>query len=876
MGFRFRRRVRILPGVYLNISRNGVSTTIGPRGASLNIGKQGVFLNTGIPGTGIYRRDRLFGGKGTADGQGDQPTPAAPLQATEIQSSDIITADGLKGVLEEILRAYNDRLELKAELTEKEQELLALNGKIGRKENTFFGKLFTSDASLEQLKQEEAELDAYLQDLRQQLDDAPADINLYMDDDVSGRYAKVVEAFRVMNTSEKIWDVTAEAVHGQGGNSGIGRAVNRQEVKFDTVELDYIRCNFPALHFKNANGAQLYIYPAFILVLDTDNSMSLVDLRELRPGFAQHFFVTDPEDAPADAEVAERTWQNVNKDGSRDRRFSYNPERWILRLGAFHLQSASGINERYFISSYAKASAFAGAFLDYFSCIIDPSSLAPGEQMPSAMVTREVFDHIMESAKAICAFFKKMEDNRKLMLHVFRSVEMGTIGADSSNEVAAGRQKLEVLILHDLMRCFMLFREMGDLRSREALAFLAVVLIRHGTTNIDYAQHHKMYGEGLISSYLSIYETIRNELDKEVADEQLFKLTAVLNAFDRNLVEEFLTMMYRFASMVVKADGKVSPEEEKALARIVKPEALPPGAVIVPVVTPAREQPPTAKAAKENEKEDVAQETTDPMEELMALTGLPEVKTSIRTLTNFIRVQQAREQQGLKAQQVSYHVVFTGNPGTGKTTVARLLAAVYQSLGVLKKGHLVETDRSGLIAEYAGQTAVKVNKVVDSALDGILFIDEAYALVGEGQDSFGKEAVATLIKRMEDNRDRLIVILAGYSVEMMQFIESNPGFKSRFNRYIDFRDFTPEEMLDIFRGMCARTDYLLEEAAQQQLLAMFTTAYTGRDRHFGNGRYVRNIFEKAMEHQANRLSGVAALTPELLRTITAADIAPAG
>ena len=857
--------MRILPGVYLNITRNGVSTTIGPRGASLNIGKQGVFLNTGIPGTGIYRRDRLFGGNGNPE---NRSSTGGDLSPVEIQSADVITTDGLKGVLDEILRAWNDRVELKKELAEKEQEQTELNGKIGRKENTFLGKLFTSDASIEQMKQEEAELEAYIQELRQQIEDAPADINLYMGDEVHDKYLKVVEAFREMTTSEKIWDVTAEATHREVGNSGIGTSVKRQEVTFDTVELDYIRCNYPALHFKNANGAQLYLYPAFILVLDTDHTMSLTDLRELRPGFAQQFFVTDPGDAPSDTEVSERTWEKVNKDGSRNRRFSYNPERWVLRLGAFHLQTSSGINERYFISNYAKAAAFAGAFLDYLSCIIDPASIAAGEQVPSAMVTREVFDHIMESANAICAFFKKLEANRKLMQHVFRTVNAGDIGSDASNEVASGREKLEVLLLHDLMKCFMLFREMGDLRSREALAFLTVMLKRHSAVEIDYTEHHKMYGEKLIGSYLRIYKSIQEELSKEVPDEQLFRVATVLNTFDRTLMEEFLAMMYRFASMVVKADGKVLPEEEKALARIVKPGALPHGTSIIPDIAKSNEQSPAEKTEKDKESAN-----QDPMEELMALTGLPEVKASIRTLINFIRVQQEREQQGLKAQQVSYHVVFTGNPGTGKTTVARLLAAVYKSLGVLKKGHLVETDRSGLIAEYAGQTAVKVNKVVDTALDGILFIDEAYALVGEGQDSFGKEAVATLIKRIEDDRGRLIVILAGYNDEMKKFIASNPGFQSRFNRYMDFNDFTPEEMLDIFQGMCRRTDYLLEEEAQRRLLEQFTKAYATRDRHFGNGRYVRNVFEKAMERQANRLAGIAKLTPDLLRSITAEDVA---
>ena len=259
-------------------------------------------------------------------------------------------------------------------------------------------------------------------------------------------------------------------------------------------------------------------------------------------------------------------------------------------------------------------------------------------------------------------------------------------------------------------------------------------------------------------------------------------------------------------------------------------------------------------------------------EELDALIGLTTVKQEVNTLRNYIKIQQEREKNGLKPTQVSYHCVFTGNPGTGKTTVARIVAQIYKELGVLKKGHLIETDRSGLVAEYVGQTAVKTNKIIDKALDGVLFIDEAYSLVNGDESDYGREAIATLLKRMEDNRDRLVVILAGYSDEMKAFIDSNPGLQSRFNRYIHFPDYNEDEMFRIFCLRCEKSDYVITEDAKARLMDLLAQSVANKDKNFGNGRFVRNLFEKTVEHQANRLAKMENLTPEMLSRIEKEDV----
>ena len=237
-------------------------------------------------------------------------------------------------------------------------------------------------------------------------------------------------------------------------------------------------------------------------------------------------------------------------------------------------------------------------------------------------------------------------------------------------------------------------------------------------------------------------------------------------------------------------------------------------------------------------------------DELNSLTGLRNVKKELRELTFVVQNRQRREKQGLKTPPISLHLVFTGNPGTGKTTVARYVAKIYKCLGLLSEGQMVETDRSGLVAGYVGQTAIKTKEVIDSALGGVLFIDEAYALTNKTEGDFGIEAVDTLLKAMEDNRDNLVVIVAGYDDLMEEFINSNPGLKSRFNRFIHFDDYKPEEMYDIFEGMCRKYQYTVSDEAKDMIISYLENADAGK---MGNGRGVRNLFEKVITKQAKRL-----------------------
>lgn len=478
----------------------------------------------------------------------------------------------------------------------------------------------------------------------------------------------------------------------------------------------------------------------------------------------------------------------------------------------------------------------------------------------SGPITEQYFDDLVSAAKRLLDFGERLANNSDFCKVVSDSV-VGEIKWNGQMLIEA-KDKVPIFLWIDVIHCYMGLGHEIDLASDEGLGLLIYnVLMTDPSFPVEYS-----YSD-LIRAKLkgSVEEFIHNGVSSMKGDTNCFVLEVCLKDFDNQLHNQYIVLLYRFASLIAKADKKISEKETDWLNKIM---ALKISEGIEDVIEPAG----SMEGLLCKKKESAKKICSDAAKELDGLIGLSSVKSEITSLTNYIKVQKMREEKGMKVPPVSLHCIFTGNPGTGKTTVARIVAEIYKELGLLKKGHLVETDRSGLVAEYVGQTAVKTNKIIDSALDGILFIDEAYSLVDGGNSDYGKEAIATLLKRMEDSRDRLVVILAGYTDDMRRFIDSNPGFQSRFNRYIEFPDYSAEELYRIFCSSVKKYEYTLADEAQEVLKKVFEDAVSNKDRNFGNGRFARNLFEKVVEQQANRLSSEAEVTAETLATIEAADI----
>jgi len=963
MSFRFRKRIKIIPGIYLNVSKSGISTTVGPRGATVSISNRGSYLNLGIPGTGISYRQKIEQGKATP------PSSNLGLVSNPVQShmGPVIQQDFFFDKSKTInVNISNDNLvHIKTSIIDSRVEMLDIiekgqavattlkNLKRRRKnKSSWVGRLFGSQDAITSLDKQIEDQEAYAEELSQQYDEAKVVIGINSDPEISDQYKRLKKAYEALLGASKTWDITSKAVN-PAHKSSAHNVVERKEVKFKYGDLDFIYTEFDPFLLENANGSDIYIFPGFIVQVTKSGNITITDFSDIQFTFYKQQFVEETYAMPKDAEVIDHTWAKVNKDGSPDRRFTGNYQIPVVHYGAFEFTFPNQTKESYNISNVTLAENFAQVFKKYLAYFkegklarnVDDSAsgninfdhsdkdtmfeeaarlVVQYQKASTSLIQRELkvgynrASRIIDQLEVagIVGPFEGVKPREVLFLDEYSLAEyLGTLqggkGTTTRKQHKLSDETIALLkdVAHKMVAMkdrlvdddtvydaiakntddpatdvpvvvmSLVFYDINNIVQRinpeqdELKNFIAYYVVNELMGNPggvpESAGELKQYYDFLDKQEVSRIvkktgkgvEGFKLEVDEEKHDFSLktaLSFPPFLKANGIDSYEAYKNTMHSFALILAKADQTISAKEEAVLNKLFSELAHP---------FELKE-----KGAKVKISSPDNQSFEETLAELNSLIGLGDVKDEVTKLVNFIKIQQAREKQGLKPTPISYHMVFTGNPGTGKTTVARIISKLYKELGILSTGHLVETDRSGLVAEYVGQTAMKVNKVVDSALNGVLFIDEAYALVSEGGNDYGKEAVATLIKRIEDDRDKLVVIFAGYADEMETFLDTNPGFQSRINRFLNFQDFNAKELEAIFVAKCDKLDYRLTDEALEKLQVQFAQAIQHRDKSFGNGRFVRNLFEQTLERHASRIAADGNLTKETLTTITAEDI----
>jgi SpoVK/Ycf46/Vps4 family AAA+-type ATPase len=874
MAWNYRKRIKVAPGVTLNVSRKGVSTTFGVRGASITSGRNGTYLNTGIPGTGIYNRRKIGGGQtitptsnisnaksvnsssyagclialgiviiiglciynivlglfaiaifcfilAIAQSNSSKSKTVEQSIQTQIETAKNALHQATNPIQKQILQNFISCAELSRQADEIEAIIEAIQKKMVKKQT-------------ENLQNKLVYYQNELSKLNEELEKVQLDVDKDLTEKERQQFSDLCEKFEKLILSEKIWIIISSQKNRELKSSA-ANLIDRKEINFDTGYFNYIKSSFDIPILRD-NQAVYYIYPRYLIKSISVTNFDIIPIDTISVSFHYQKFIEEAS-VPKDSNIIDYTYHYINKNGGPDKRYAYNPQIPVVHYGQIEIQP---LDLTFQFSDAETAEHFSKSFNVFNKNSGNVSAKSSNDNY---------FNNVCDAVEKLMAFYKKLINDKTFQSIWDEHIKVSlNINGQETEDFAT---KIKTLFLIDITRCYLGLGHSIDLKSKEGTGLILLMARTNmESVSIDTFNTIKNTLIGSMENYLNqIKSMIDNNLLPQLED--VFVISFALGKYDVLLQKQYLVLLYRFMSITAKADGKLTEQEEKWLSELLKMSENNNGNNVKI----------TKKSSVENSPS-----------ELNALIGLQSVKKEITTLTNFLKIQQQRQAKGLKPSQLSYHCVFTGNPGTGKTTVARIVAEIYKELGILQKGHLVETDRSGLVAEYVGQTAVKTNKIIDSALDGVLFIDEAYSLVAGGDNDYGKEAIATLLKRMEDDRDRLVVILAGYTAEMKEFIDSNPGLQSRFNRYIEFPDYSADELYQIFEKNAKEFDYKISKDAEIPLKNYLANKVTNKDKNFGNARFVRNLFEKTIERQANRLAGETNLTTEKLAEITEEDI----
>ena len=976
MAWSYKKRIKVAPGVHLNISKSGVSTSMGSKGMSITTGPKGTYLNTSIPGTGLYNRqkiapaDRSYKGTSPDSPDGGQSkiihdggngcfamvllmmfwvflggagyyayetyyngaslveTEEVILSPNESDATTDNTENEKDGRFRQVImdpivlgltvfaiiclvagvvidrkgkkkanttnrgdtdvsqpsstqtedgRTYSEEEFRKiieyAEYSPLKQKIL--KGILGRAlmqdaDSRVHPLIEKYQKKVEQSASEDnkALLQQYEDEYNSIKGEASQliyniDEELTLDETVA--YSMLGMRFETLlvGLGFKKWRVYS--LSEDENNHEICHYMSREDTQLCIEQLNGVFTSYKVPCLQYSDTGKLYIYPRFLIDIQSNSldKLHVYPLSEVSINYKKYYYLEDQDPmAAAGAHIVANRYLHSTKNGERDYRFSYNPSKPIVEYHPFtiSIQMKSDTLDYTFLVNSDDGSwgeYFAKLKEAYTKAIEDEKlakAVAKEESKPKQSYDEQFYYELLSVAQRFEAFYTRLSGNQAFSEFMLEWAK-GIPALKSTDQTASSI--IRFAIFTDLINCY---REIGfeiDPHSNEGLGLMLFYALTNpaGSIPLDYENMNKVY-----ELYLDKATEYIKNVEAYASQETSFVIERYLNTpeFSPQLHDNYVHFLHNLSSTIAKEDKTISNSEAKALNSIMSLK-----------IQGEKDSVVAGDVIAESVVNDALPEAAN---QLKALIGLSSVKEEIKALASFVKVQKMREKRGMKTTPVSYHCVFTGSPGTGKTTVARIVSEIYKELGILKKGHLVETDRSGLVAEYVGQTAVKTNKIIDSALDGVLFIDEAYSLVDGGNSDYGKEAISTLLKRMEDDRDRLVIILAGYTEDMKRFIDSNPGLQSRFNRYIEFPDYSVDELYQIFNHIANKYEYHLSKEASEILYSTLQNAVANKDKSFGNGRYVRNLFERTIEQQAKRLSNITTVNKSSLAIIEAEDI----
>lgn len=809
MSWRFRKYITIFPGVRLNISKSGISFTFGTKGASVNVAKDGAYLNTSIPGTGLYNRQKIYSVKDKKDNGRNTSNQSINEDVSGNEEPNIF--DNPEAQVVHFSTGKADK--------EPQSENIEQNAVRERKYDMMnIPNIGVLDPKLYDVAvYVVSNQSCNTINIQNKFNTGPNRTSRIIDQLARIGVVKRFSDFKIdilINNLNSLDDLFEMLQNGIIPTTTMESSVKDEKIDSNTDETQSVGFIDPMLYDM-----------AEIVVKEQSCSISLI-LRKLT----------------IDLDRASRIIDQLERIGVVKRLNNYKFD-VILK------------------DSASLKSLFANLKYDGISENIFG-------------ISENYYNDITTIVQSLVKLYRDIKNDVTVMYAIADCLPQNY----GNNE-----QKLAALFHADIMKVHQHFgHSTSNLQNREgfALVLLSSLMLGEGySLELTYDRINKL--EDLCKTVPSVFSSLNHIFD-QYPDENFFFIGQILNRCRRrSFYTRYFTLLYRLFSFIAKADGSITENEANWLNKLLE---LNPQRDNINIVFNVGESPsykpitpkPELNSQNSDKQETRSQPATEqeshPINELNDLIGLANVKAEISSLSNLVKIQQVRKSRGMSVSNVSYHCVFTGNPGTGKTTVARIVAEIYKDLGVLKEGHLVETDRSGLVGEYVGQTAPKTNAIIDSALDGVLFIDEAYSLVQGGQGDYGKEAISTLLKRMEDDRDRLVVILAGYSKEMGDFINSNSGLQSRFNRYINFPDYSSDELIQIFKFILKKNDCTITDSAIEKVKEYVCSALEHKDQNFGNARFIRNFFEKTLTEQANRLAAEPNITNEMLSTIEESDI----